>query len=121
MRRWESVPPVPRVSYADPLNSVHLLTPGVAVEDQVPEFPFQIDLHPEEFQPHLLCRDRDGVICGQTSLHRFVDDLVGVRPARYGVDGMFEDAALSTNHAVMLGDSIDRQLCSAVQVPTGGR
>jgi hypothetical protein len=36
----------------------------VPVEDQLPEFPFQVGLDLEKFQPDLLSGDRDGVIGG---------------------------------------------------------
>jgi hypothetical protein len=43
---------------------VHLHAAGRAVDYQLPEFPLQVSLDLQEFQPNLLRGDRDGVIGG---------------------------------------------------------
>jgi hypothetical protein len=85
------------VSHAYALNPVHVHAARLAVENPGCEFPFQIALHPQQLQPDLLGGDGDGVIGGQASVHRLVDDPIGIRGLLSdGVDGVLEDVVLAT-------------------------
>ena len=52
--------PMPRIRHADALDPVDVHTAPLAVQDQLPEFPLQVGLHLQEFQPHLLGGHRTG-------------------------------------------------------------
>jgi hypothetical protein len=77
MRRWEAMPPVPRVPHADALDPVDLHAAGCAVEHPSPEFSLEVGLHPQELEPQHLRVDRNRVIASTSSL-RLVDELVGL-------------------------------------------
>ena len=90
---------MPRIRHADALDPVHLHAASLAVKHPSPELALQVCLDLQQLQADQLCLERHRVICGQTSLHRLVDHLVGVGCLLGdGVDSPFEDVAFSTSH-----------------------
>jgi hypothetical protein len=62
-----------------PLNPMHFLPAGCAVQDELAETPFEFGFGPQEFEPQHLGGDRDGVIGGKTGLHGLVDEVIRLR------------------------------------------
>jgi hypothetical protein len=82
------MPPVARISHADALDPMNVLTARGAVQDELAQFSLQIGHHFQKFQPDLFGSDRDGAIRGQPCFHRFIDDGVGLGGLlRHSVNG----------------------------------
>jgi len=97
MRRGLCVRPVTR---RDPetAHPVDVQTAPRAVDREVLKLAFEVGLHLEQLEPQHLRVDRDRMIASTGSL-RFIDEIVGLRRLlAHGMDGSFEDVAVTLNH-----------------------